>query len=628
MKFGATKQSFGIDEVVHAMRHGPRGITNGLGMIEPLAAMITSHSYQVEYEKQLNKNLGGPAGVLTTEQELTEDQANQTKETWRQNYGGASNAGRIAVLGKGATFTKIALSPVEMGASEADERYIKAVLSATGVPPARLGRETANFATAREQMTAYWLSVVTQVSQTILDAYNRRILWGSGFELRADTSQCYYLQLVLQQRIEIAIRATGGRPVMTPDEARTEVLGLAPVGQIMSDVLEPQQLNAQRDALLRALSWRQAITQNEARPVLGPLLGLSLSSHNDPEADEVNKAPPAFFPALGGTPDRLPNVDVLAEAAAASAASSEPARHVRMADERVREVWCRAAAWRVTRHRENLKRELGIARKELGEPLIKMLRIADMAAVNAARAASVEAFRSQGGEFRIVKPTLPEDSDFHADAVKMLGDYYLAAARRVGDEEFAAAKEQRRSMRSSAGLSVRATDDPIELLVDFNVEDPQVLEELARREQEIKRVSDRIQEQVRLQIAASLERGDSIDQMAASVEQLFDGWEDWEAERIATTESGSALNTAADAAMGQAGAEMKAWSHSGNPDGRPEHILAQGEGEIAFDGFFGRGSMAVAMPYPMASVGEKGAKVPPGQIINCQCVHVVTSFGD
>lgn len=57
-----------------------------------------------EYQGVLFRNGGTPKGILSVDETLDAEQASTIRDQWHATYGGMSNAGKIAVLDRGATF--------------------------------------------------------------------------------------------------------------------------------------------------------------------------------------------------------------------------------------------------------------------------------------------------------------------------------------------------------------------------------------------------------------------------------------------------------------------------------------------------------------------------------------------
>lgn len=93
-----------------------------------------------------------PGGYLTTDQPLTREQAMQLAADWEALHRGPENAGRVAVLGRGARWMSVGLSPADAQLLASREFQIAEIARMFGVP--------------------LWL----------LDAHSKDTSWGSGLE--------------------------------------------------------------------------------------------------------------------------------------------------------------------------------------------------------------------------------------------------------------------------------------------------------------------------------------------------------------------------------------------------------------------------------------------------------------
>jgi len=122
------------------------------------------------------------------------------------------------------------------------------------------------------------------------------------------------------------------------------------------------------------------------------------------------------------------------------------------------------------------------------------------------------------------------------------------------------------------------------------------------------------------QLTESLDKGESFEQMAARIRDVFRTTQQ-RAETIARTETAVAVNSGRFTAMEDSGVELKAWLSANLETSRPEHVAAE---ETYRDGIPMSESFVVGgelLRYP----GDPAAS--PGNTINCQCA-VLAVAGD
>ena len=161
---------------------GPEGMLSGTGFIEPLNRTIGT---SIELSKRLEKSarqgrpgaLAWPAhvpGQLSPNPDTVKEARKRFKQTLAEASGGA------AFLGIPIEWKPIDWSPEELQTTEAMERLVQERIAVGGVPPVRLGRETTNYATARQQSEVYWGDEL-QAEAELIDAeltYHARLEFG------------------------------------------------------------------------------------------------------------------------------------------------------------------------------------------------------------------------------------------------------------------------------------------------------------------------------------------------------------------------------------------------------------------------------------------------------------------
>lgn len=155
-------------------------------------------------------------------------------------------------------------------------------------------------------------------------------------------------------------------------------------------------------------------------------------------------------------------------------------------------------------------------------------------------------------------------------------------------------------------------DDP------WKMPDAMVTSFLAERKNKLSGVADNIFADVRKELQAGIDAGETMDQLADRVRAQFNDMAKSRAERIAMTETGAAYGVARQAAMRDAGVQWKKWLSSGLDNVRPAHQLANGQ-VVAITEKFGVGGEALEHP------GDPHGS--PGNVINCHCVSVASAEG-
>lgn len=139
------------------------------------------------------------SGVLHTDQRLNVEQAEALKARWKQSNGGPDNSHDIAVLGSGANFTPISISPADAQFVETQRFGVSQVARIFGVPPHMLFEtdKSTSWGTGIEQQSigfvTYtlrpWLVRVEQRLSRLLPADDQYVRFSVEGLLRGDTTQ-------------------------------------------------------------------------------------------------------------------------------------------------------------------------------------------------------------------------------------------------------------------------------------------------------------------------------------------------------------------------------------------------------------------------------------------------------
>jgi phage portal protein BeeE len=141
----------------------------GVGYVQPLKQTLDGE-YAIKARQAANARQGRPSALATPGDDvgvLGPDQVRAVREeldtVFRQRSGG------IAILGRKLKVDALDWKPVDLGSDEQLDRARMEVLAVTGVPPVRVGLETANYATADKQEEIYWGSELSADSALVDD---------------------------------------------------------------------------------------------------------------------------------------------------------------------------------------------------------------------------------------------------------------------------------------------------------------------------------------------------------------------------------------------------------------------------------------------------------------------------
>lgn len=166
-----------------------------------------------------------PRGVLSSEENLTGEQIEQIRESWQATYGGADNAGKVAVLPRGATYSAVSLSAADAQFIEQMQYGVDDIARMFNIPSSFIGGESG--ASLRYENATYndihlvkfALKPILRFVESALDMDSD--LFGTGSESRwtpfFDTDEIIRPDIEARYRM-YATGINGG--FLLPDEAR------------------------------------------------------------------------------------------------------------------------------------------------------------------------------------------------------------------------------------------------------------------------------------------------------------------------------------------------------------------------------------------------------------------------
>lgn len=186
--------------------------------------------------KQFLTNGNFLGGVLKTEQVLQDAEAERIRQRWKTQHGGFSNAGDIAVFGKGVEFTPTSMTFREATFPELDARSEARICMVYRVPPmligAKIGMDRSTYSNYKEARAGFYESVIAsewkflagQIADQLLPDFESN---PDDFDVAFDTSTVKALQ---ENRDVMVTRAKTlwESGLATLNEARTEC-GLDPI---------------------------------------------------------------------------------------------------------------------------------------------------------------------------------------------------------------------------------------------------------------------------------------------------------------------------------------------------------------------------------------------------------------
>lgn len=111
---GGQKIPLSTDEVIQVVLPNPLDPLHGLGPVQSILVDIDSSRYSAQWNRNFFINSATPYGVITTPNNLGDDEFKQLTDRWRESHRGVSRAGRVGILEAGQTFTPAGISQKDM----------------------------------------------------------------------------------------------------------------------------------------------------------------------------------------------------------------------------------------------------------------------------------------------------------------------------------------------------------------------------------------------------------------------------------------------------------------------------------------------------------------------------------
>lgn len=147
--------AYAADRVLHVPGPGTDGV-KGLSPVSVAREALGLALAAEKYGATLFGRGGRPAGVLSSEAELEEEQAEELRKRWEQIYGSIEKSNRVVVLGHGAQFKPITIPPEDAQFLESRRFQAVEIARMFRMPPHMIGDlERATFSNIEHQSLAF-----------------------------------------------------------------------------------------------------------------------------------------------------------------------------------------------------------------------------------------------------------------------------------------------------------------------------------------------------------------------------------------------------------------------------------------------------------------------------------------
>jgi HK97 family phage portal protein len=203
---GGNQHDVPPDQFLHFMQVDPGNPYWGMGPLMSAARTIDTDNEAQDTQKISMQNRATPDGVFTHESVLTPEQFEEARRQIRENFLAKSKKREPWVLGAGAKWNQMSMTPVEMDFIASRLANLRGIAAAFGLDPWWLGdRSASTYNNIIEARKALYIEVVLPMLDDIKSTLNLRIapMYGN-ITISYDTSKVAALRADYSAKVEQA----------------------------------------------------------------------------------------------------------------------------------------------------------------------------------------------------------------------------------------------------------------------------------------------------------------------------------------------------------------------------------------------------------------------------------------
>ena len=199
-------------DIIHHMYLDPSNPYWGIAPLQVAAKTVDTDVEAVSWNKVALQNRAVTDGAFTIQNPLTTQQYQELRQQIREQHQGAQNARTPWILGGGAQWNQMSLSPADMDFINGRRMTREDICAVFSVPPPLVGiLDKANYANMQEARRVFWLDTVIPLLDDLKESFNRSLtpLFGEDVELDYDTSSVDALAENVNEKIDAANKLWG-----------------------------------------------------------------------------------------------------------------------------------------------------------------------------------------------------------------------------------------------------------------------------------------------------------------------------------------------------------------------------------------------------------------------------------
>jgi HK97 family phage portal protein len=194
-------------DVIHFRYCSPVDEYWGISPMLSAGRAVDADVEMTDWIKVSMQNRAVASGVFSFDHEISQEQYDQAVELIEEQHMGADNALRPWVLGSGARWHSMSMSPQEMDFIESRGMNMKEICSVYGVPLPIIGEYAdATLANLETSRTIFWLDTIIPLADDLKSTLNRTLApeYGDDIRYAYDLSKVQALFSILRERIQAA----------------------------------------------------------------------------------------------------------------------------------------------------------------------------------------------------------------------------------------------------------------------------------------------------------------------------------------------------------------------------------------------------------------------------------------
>mgnify|MGYP003631618441 CR=1 FL=1 len=198
------------DEIMHIMFIDPENPLWGMSPLQAAARVVDTDVQAMKWNMSALQNRSVPDGIFSFDAPLNREQWEEARQMVSEEHSGADNARRPWVVGAGAKWQQMSLSPAEMDFLASRKVSREEILSVFEVPPPLVGLyENATLANINESRKIFWIDTIVPVLDVLADVFNNDLgpelgIDGATSKITYDVSNVDAFQDSLERRVAAA----------------------------------------------------------------------------------------------------------------------------------------------------------------------------------------------------------------------------------------------------------------------------------------------------------------------------------------------------------------------------------------------------------------------------------------